>query len=120
MSAWVWVSVGALGALGALVRFVVDGFVDARVSGGFPTGTLVVNLSGALLIGLLYGLSLSGNALLLAGTATLGSYTTFSTWMLESQRLAEDADVRGAMANVVGSLVLGVAAAALGHAIGAG
>ena len=55
---------------------------------------------------------------MLAGTATLGSYTTFSTWMLESQRLAEDAEGAGALLNIALSLAAGVGAAALGHAIG--
>jgi CrcB protein len=120
VSVWVWLGVAGFGALGALARFLLDGFLTARVSGGFPTGTLAVNLSGALLLGLLAGLGLSGEALVLAGTATIGSYTTFSTWMLESHRLAEEADTRGAIVNLAGSLALGLAAAALGHAIGAG
>ncbi len=51
---------------------------------------------------------------LLAGTAAVGSYTTFSTWMLESQRLAEERRAGWAGLNIVLSLVLGIAAAALG------
>jgi len=119
MSAGVWIGVAALGAFGSIARFLLDGLLAARLGGGFPVGTLFVNLSGALLLGLLSGLALSGNALVLAGTATLGSYTTFSTWMLESHRLTEDADARGAIVNILGSLALGLGAAALGHAIGA-
>jgi fluoride exporter len=61
----------------------------------------------------------AGNRLVLVGTATIGSYTTFSTWMLETQRLAEEGDLRNAVPNVLLSTVLGVAAAALGRAIGA-
>jgi CrcB protein len=56
--------------------------------------------------------------LLVAGTATVGSYTTFSTWVLESQRLTEDGDARGAAVNLLFSIVVGVAAAALGRTIG--
>jgi CrcB protein len=119
VSAWIWVAVAPLGAIGALGRFLLDGIVSARASGGFPVGTLVVNATGSLLLGLLAGLAVTGNALLLVGTATIGSYTTFSTWMLESQRLTEDADVLGAFVNIAASLAIGVGAAALGHAIGA-
>lgn len=118
MSAATWLAVAALGGLGATLRFLLDAAIGARLSGDFPAGTLVVNLSGSLLLGLLSGLALSGDALLLAGSALLGSYTTFSTWMLESHRLTEDADLAGAALNLLASLALGIAAAALGHAIG--
>lgn len=119
MSAWTWLAVAMLGGLGTIARFLLDGAISARVDGSFPAGTFAINISGSLLLGLLSGLALSGDALLLAGTATLGSYTTFSTWMLESHRLSEDADLRGAALNVVASIIFGVGAAALGHAIGA-
>lgn len=115
-----WVGVGLLGGAGSIARFLVDGATSARFARAFPLGTLVVNLSGSALLGLLAGLALSSDAYLLAGTATIGSYTTFSTWSLESQRLAEEGSRWLTLANVVGSLVLGVAAAALGHAIGGG
>jgi len=69
-------------------------------------------------LGLLTGLALTGDAALLAGTAAVGSYTTFSTWMLESQRLTEERQTRKAGLNILVSLVLGVAAAALGQAVG--
>ena len=118
MSVAVWVAVGLLGGIGALARFLVDGIVAARTGHDFPLGTLVVNLSGATLLGLLVGLGFTGDRLLLAGTATLGSYTTFSTWMLETQRLVEDGEAALGGANVVISLVVGVGAAALGRFIG--
>jgi CrcB protein len=119
MTAWAWIGVALLGGVGAVARFVIDSRISARLSGDFPFGTLAINLSGALLLGLLAGLALTGDALVLAGTATLGSYTTFSTWMLETQRLVEDGAVRAATANALLSVVLGVAAAALGRCIGA-
>jgi CrcB protein len=113
-----WLAVGVLGGLGALARFAVDGAISTRAPGPFPVGTLVVNLTGAALLGLLAGLALHGDALLLAGTAVLGSYTTFSTWMFESHRLAQDGQGGVAALNIVLSLVLGVGAAALGRALG--
>jgi CrcB protein len=114
----VWVAVGALGGVGALARFLLDSVVAQRTGAAFPFGTLAVNLSGALLLGLLAGLALTGDALLLAGTALLGSYTTFSTWMFESQRLGEDGQPVQFWLNIAGSLVLGLATAAVGRAIG--
>ena len=117
-AALLWVGVGALGGIAAIARFLVDGAIAARAPGGFPFGTLAVNVSGAVLLGLLVGLAVDGDSMLLAGTAVLGSYTTFSTWMFETQRLAEDGQWRPATVNIVAALVLGIAAAALGNAIG--
>ena len=113
-----WLGVGVLGGLGALARVLLDAAVSSRAAGRFPLGTLVVNVSGAALLGVLVGISLSGDAYLLAGTAVLGSYTTFSTWMLESHRLAEDGEARILAANVLLSLLLGLAAVAAGRLIG--
>jgi CrcB protein len=118
VSAWVWVGVALLGGGGAIARFLVDGLIGRRSRGVFALGTFAINLSGSLLLGLLTGLALTGDALLLAGTATLGSYTTFSTWMLETHRLSEDAEIRLGLLNVLLSLAVGVGAAALGVTLG--
>jgi CrcB protein len=116
----IWILVGVLGGTGAIARFVVDGVVGERAGGGqFPWGTFVVNVSGAALLGGLAGAAVSGNASVLAGTATLGSYTTLSTWMLETHRLAQDDQMLIAGANLLGSLLAGFAAVAAGHAVGA-
>jgi CrcB protein len=118
MTAWTWIGVAVLGGFGALGRFALDATVSARSGDGFPVGTLAVNLSGAFILGLLTGLGLGGQTFLLAGTATIGAYTTFSTWMLETHRLAEDRDLRGAAVNLTLSVLAGVAIAALGRWIG--
>lgn len=118
MSVWVWIAVAALGALGASARFVLDTVVSERAGTSFPLGTFTINMTGAFVLGLLTGLALGGDALILAGTAALGSYTTFSTWMLETHRLAEDGELRLALVNAAGSLLAGVGAAALGRVIG--
>jgi CrcB protein len=112
------VLVALLGGAGAIARFVVDGVVGERLSGPFPWGTFAINISGAALLGGLSGAAVSGNAGILAGTATLGSYTTLSTWMLESHRLGQDDQLGVALANILGSLVIGFAAVAVGHAVG--
>ena len=110
-----WVGVLIAGGFGAVLRFVVDGAVARRAARSFPFGTLAVNISGAALLGLLGGLALSRHAALLADTAFVGSYTTFSTWMLETQRLSEERQLRSAVANLVASIVLGIAAALAGQ-----
>jgi CrcB protein len=119
VSVAVWAGVALLGGLGACGRFLLDAFISARTRRDFPIGTLTINATGAMLLGLLTGLAVEGNLLILAGTATLGSYTTFSTWMLETHRLAEDGEGPAAIINIVLSLAVGIGAAALGRAIGA-
>jgi fluoride exporter len=119
MSVLVWAAVVLIGGAGSVVRFLADGLVSSAAGRDFPFGTLVVNLSGAVILGLLTGLALGGDQALLAGTAAVGSYTTFSTWILETQRLAEERQHRKVIANIAVSLVLGIAAAALGRLIGA-
>jgi CrcB protein len=119
MNPFVWAAVVVIGGFGSVLRLVVDGVVMTRFGRDFPAGTMVVNVSGSLVLGLLTGLALSDAGALLAGTAAVGSYTTFSTWMLETQRLDEERQHVPALVNVAASLVLGVAAAALGRWIGA-
>jgi CrcB protein len=106
--------------MGAILRFLLDGAVASRAGRDFPYGTLAVNITGAVLLGLMVGLALRGDAAVLIGTAAIGSYTTFSTWMLETQRLVEEGEVAHAFANAGVSLVLGIAAVALGRWLGAG
>ncbi len=119
MTAVIWFGVSLMGGLGAVARFSVDRAVAKRIGRPFPFGTLVVNLSGAMLLGFLAGLALSPHMALIVGTGFVGSYTTFSTWMLETQRLGEERQVVAAFANVAVSVVLGLAAAWLGQSIGA-
>lgn len=114
-TALVWVGVALIGGIGSVLRFVVDRWVARRVSRPFPFGTLCVNVSGAALLGFLGGLALNKEAALLAGTAFVGAYTTFSTWMLETQRLGEERQLRAALANIVVSVALGEAAAFIGQ-----
>jgi fluoride exporter len=114
----VWIGVVLLGGAGAVTRFLVDRAISVWAGREFPYGTLVVNVSGALLLGALTGLAVDQRTALLAGTAVIGSYTTFSTWMFETHRLGEDRRVPGLAGNIVVSMVVGVAAAGLGRFIG--
>lgn len=115
MNAALWAGVMIIGGLGSVARFMVDRAVARRAARSFPYGTLTVNISGAVLLGFITGLALSHQAALLAGTAFVGAFTTFSTWMLETQRLTEERQIRPAAANIGVSVVLGIAAAAAGQ-----
>lgn len=119
MSILIWTAVALIGGACAVARFLADGAVSSASGRDFPFGTMAVNISGAVILGLLTGLALSHYEALLAGTAAVGSYTTFSTWMLETQRLAEERQHHKVLVNVIVSLVLGIGAAAVGRLIGA-
>ena len=114
-TAVVWAGVSLIGGVGSVLRFLTDRAVARRAARPFPFGTLTVNVSGAALLAFLGGLTLSREAALLAGTSFVGAYTTFSTWMLETQRLGEERQTRAALANILVSITLGLAAAALGQ-----
>jgi CrcB protein len=123
MTALAWLAVAALGGAMAVARFVVDSTVATRwtarrLGADFPIGTLAVNLSGAVVLGVLAGAALSGSAYTIIAGGGVGTYTTFSTWMLESHRAGEGGDARVLWANIALSLVAGLAAVALGHWIG--
>lgn len=118
MPLWAWVAAGLAGGVGAVARFLLDAAISSRAGGELPWGTLTVNVSGSFVLGILVGATLSGNALLVAGTATVGSYTTFSTWMLEMHRLGEDDDRRPLVVYLAASLLVGLGAVALGRLLG--
>ena len=120
MSAPVVLAVGVLGGLGAIARYLVASAVDRRAASAFPAGILVVNLSGTLLAGLVAGIALAHDADLLLAGGLLGAYTTFSTWMLDSERLARGGRTAFAATNILVSLALGLAAVWLGRLAGHG
>ncbi|ASN21069.1 fluoride efflux transporter CrcB [Arthrobacter sp. YN] len=106
------------GGVGAAVRFVVDGFVRARLKTAFPWGTVTINISGSLLLGFLAGLVMRGQApeslMLILGTGFLGGYTTFSTASLETIRLVQSGRTALAVINGLGTMTVSVMAAAAG------
>ncbi len=120
------VLLAAIGGLGAAARFLVDGVVTAALAGrgagrpgaGFPLGTLVVNVSGSLLIGIVAGavtyLAAGEPWRLVLATGFCGGYTTFSTAMVETMRLARSGRAFAAVGNAAGTPILTVLAAAAG------
>jgi CrcB protein len=115
-----WAGVGAIGGLASVARFVVHGLFPRDSDAGFPLGTLAVNVSGCFVLGLLFGAGVVGDAYLLAGTAAMGSYTTFSTWILDSERLARHGLTGRVAVNLLGSLALGVGAVEAGRLLAGG
>jgi CrcB protein len=111
------------GAAGATARYLLDGWVAQRAPGAFPWGTLVINLSGSFVLGLLFALAVERGVLPSNVRAPLmigfvGAYTTFSTLMLESWRLFEDGAITLAFANVDCTSLLGLAALFAGLTLG--
>lgn len=115
--------IGLGGFAGAVARYLVDLRISAWAGGGFPWGTLAVNVSGSLLVGVLYVLVTERAALAaeLRGPLMIGfvgAYTTFSTLALESWRMIEDGAWAAASANLVGSMLIGVLAVVAGIGLG--
>lgn len=115
--------VGAGGFLGAISRYLVDGWVASATGGAFPWGTFVVNVSGSFVLGLLFALSVERGILSPALRAPvligfIGAYTTFSTLTQESWRLVESGSYVAAIGNIGGSVILGLVAVVAGLTIG--
>lgn len=109
------------GGLGAASRFMVDGVIRARSRSTLPVATISINVTGSLLIGFLATAQLSNaiptSVYLIAATGFCGGYTTFSTSMIETIRLAQVGEYWRALANTFGSLALTIMAAAAGAAV---
>jgi CrcB protein len=122
VSAPLLLAVGILGGAGAVARYLVDGAITARAARtrrrAFPLGILAVNLSGAFLLGVVVGAAVRDDAYRLVATGLLGAYTTFSTWMFDSDRLAREGRRTTAALYLAASLLLGLLAVWLGRELG--
>lgn len=117
------VLLGLAGAVGTLTRYGVSGVVQRMASISFPLGTFLVNLSGCLLFGLVFGLfeeriGLPGELRFLILTGFMGAYTTFSSYMFESVTLLQHGQWLAAALNIIGQTVAGVALTIAGLALG--
>jgi CrcB protein len=119
MSIGAWVAVALVGGVGAVARLQIDAGISRRRTGEFPLGTFVVNIAGTFVLGLLTGADVTRTWLFVAGTGFLGSFTTFSTWMFESERLAEDGEEAVGGVNLGLSIAAGLLAAGAGWGLGA-
>ncbi|KUL32383.1 fluoride efflux transporter CrcB [Actinoplanes awajinensis] len=105
----------ALGAaIGAPLRYLTDRYVQVRYGAGFPWGTLAVNVTGSLILGLVLGLPLSAGLTALIGTGFCGALTTYSTFSWETLSFARRGERATSFAYVLLSLLSGLGAATLG------
>jgi CrcB protein len=110
------------GAAGAVLRYLVDRYVQRKVTSDFPYGTLVINVTGSLVLGFLTGSALhhglSAPWVTVLGTGLIGAYTTFSTFTYDSFRLLGSDGMATALTNILVSVVAGLGAAVAGIALG--
>ena len=105
------------GAFGAVVRYLLSGFVQQRIDTDLPVGTLAVNLSGAFLLGIVVGIDDLQSTIALIAVGFLGGFTTFSTWMIETIRLGIPPLRSRSLFNLTTTLIAGVALAAAGYSL---
>jgi len=120
MLSYIWVSLG--GAIGSAARFWISGLVAQRFGQTFPFGTLMVNVTGSFIIGILAALSIPEGRGMLSPSAreflmigVCGGYTTFSSFSLQTLALAQDGEWLRAFANTIASVALCLVAVWLGH-----
>jgi len=118
-----YLSVAGAGAVGAVFRFFVARVCAAFFGAGFPTGTFVINISGSLFLG--WFLTFAASRIGISDTLRLGiavgfvgAYTTFSTFMYESNALLQSGSSLKAMGNLIGSVVVGLIAVRFGIWLG--
>lgn len=116
--------IGGAGALGALARYLIGRMVAERTGSTFPWGTLLINVTGAFLIGLIAGLTtrhvVNTLAQTVLATGFLGGYTTFSTMSWEAMQLLREGSRRQGLLYLGGTFVPGLLAPALGLLLGGG
>ena len=114
--------VGLAGAFGAAARYVLGRFIAERAGSQFPLGTLLINVTGAFGIGLLFAVAgrkfINPTSQVVLATGFLGGYTTFSTMSWEGVQLVRGGSTRSSLLYLGSNLVLGLLAAALGLALG--
>jgi CrcB protein len=121
MTPWLFAAAAVAGGVGAGLRYLIDVLVVGSRPGRFPLGIVVVNVTGSFALGVLTGAAASvvgAETAWIVGVGLLGGYTTFSTVSVESVLMMQSGEARRGWLNVVGTLVLGVAAAASGVALG--
>jgi len=100
------------GAIGTVSRYAVSGLTHKYVDGTFPYGTLMVNILGSLIIGLLWGIwetaNISSNMRTFIFIGILGGFTTFSTYSLETLNLFREGEVKMAVLNILANNVFGI------------
>jgi CrcB protein len=115
---WLAFGVALLAGAGAVSRYIADRAITHWRGSDFPWGTLVINVAGSFVLGVVVGLAthhgLSQVAAVVIGSGFCAGFTTFSTWTWETLALTEEGALLQASLNALGSLAAGLGAAALG------
>jgi len=114
--AYVLVAMG--GAAGSVFRYSLGRFISEKSNSNFPIGTFIINISGAIMLGIVSTIGVNNNMMLLLGDGFLGAYTTFSTFMYEGFNLFQEREKLNAFIYILCSLILGTVGYALGTKIG--
>ena len=110
--------VGIGGGAGAICRFQLAKIISEKFNRDFPLGTFLINISGALCLGLAMSMDPGGRLYLLLGDGFLGAYTTFSTFMYEGFQLFQGKDQLNAFVYILGTLLFGILGYTLGYIFG--
>jgi len=113
---YILVAVG--GAAGSLARYTLGKFISEKSKSSFPIGTFIINITGALLLGIVSTIGVSDNMMLLLGDGFLGAYTTFSTFMYEGFNLFKEKEKLNAFIYILCSVILGLVGFFIGSKIG--
>lgn len=119
----IYIYVGLAGAVGALARYCLGMMIDSIGPSAFPVSTLLINLSGSFLLGWLTHMflrtgKLSPQFVTIVGTGMIGSFTTFSTFSVETIRLLDESRIGLALLYVFLSITLGLGSSWLGYRVG--
>ena len=106
------------GASGSLARYSLGKFITQKSNTAFPIGTFIINITGAILLGIVSTIGVNSNMMLLLGDGFLGAYTTFSTFMYEGFNMFQEKEKLNAFIYILGSLILGTIGFILGNKIG--
>lgn len=124
MMSYIWIAIGS--AIGGAARYWCTGFAARLFGETFPWGTLLVNITGSLIIGFFATLTGSDGRIFVSSTTRqfvmiglCGGYTTFSSFSLQTLNLVQDSEWLQAGGNIVGSVVLCLFAIWLGHILAA-
>ena len=122
MTPLLFLAIAVAGGVGAVCRFVLDGLLTSLSEADFPWPTVLINITGSLLLGLITGFAVSGLLpeawRLVLGTGFLGGYTTFSTASVDTVRLLQQQRWAAGMVHGLGTLVIAVGAAGFGLGLG--
>ena len=120
-----WIAVALGGAIGSIARFWLTGVMTALTGPRFPWGTLLINILGSFIIGLVAGITLAPERIamhpdirIFLMTGVCGGFTTFSAFSLQTLELMQTGDVIPAMGYAIGSVILCVVATYGGWALG--